>query len=366
LEAATARFPGERSSFILTAVFIYPLLAGVILLLCWGVTSVLGLAFTGFPQRLLPHSVFAQVSPTPEIDSIDEFIKRRDQLNAKEIPILDRLVVMREIDGRVARLRGRTSGVLAAIGLALVSAAIVVLFAGRLTSLDAEAVSNVDRAKTELADATRNLSRLYQSQSLLQQLEMLKKQAELPNPTGELQKAITEKKKELDNIGNSYTFIAGGSYRDFFSTPVDLPSAASMIVVQQKEVENLRDILDQVLKKELLADRGYGDWRYIVATAITRVGVVLIIVFLVQILLGLYRYNTKLIAYYNSRRDLLTLWEGDQNALMPLDQVLAPPQIDFGKEPRHPLADLMKAFGGKLNSIAGGEVHPTGAQPNKS
>jgi hypothetical protein len=103
------------------------------------------------------------------------------------------------------------------------------------------------------------------------------------------------------------------------------------------------ELIDQAWKKDLESEHGYSDWRYIVATAITRVGVVLIIVFLVQILMGLYRYNTRLMTYYNSRRDLIALWEGKAEGLKVLDHVLSPPNIDFGKDPKHPLEDIIRA-----------------------
>lgn len=273
-------------------------------------------------------------------------MRLRANLNPKEHAALDRLTVMREIDERVDRLRSRTAVILAAIALALVAAAFVVLFAGRLTSIDAEAVSNVDRGKTELSEAVRNLTRLYKYQTLFQQLDILSKQSEATPSNSDLEKRLAEKKKDIDSLGGTFGF------RDIGSIPVDYNSASSMIAMQATEVASLRTLVDDALKKELLADHGYGDWRYIVATAITRVGVVLIIVFLVQILMGLYRYNTKLIAYYSSRRDLLTLWDGEQKALASLDQVLAPPQIDFGKEPKHPLEDVIRAVGGRLNHEA--------------
>jgi hypothetical protein len=74
-------------------------------------------------------------------------------------------------------------------------------------------------------------------------------------------------------------------------------------------------------------ERRFIDW----ATAITRVGVVLIIVFLVQILMGLYRYNTRLVTYYNSRRDLIALWEGKTEGLKVLEQLFTAPNINWAK-----------------------------------
>jgi hypothetical protein len=106
--------------------------------------------------------------------------------------------------------------------------------------------------------------------------------------------------------------------------------------------------LEKAWDKEITSERGYNDTRYLIATAITRVGVVLIIVFLVQILIGLYRYNTRLITFYTSRRDALQIWNLKETSLEKLQKVMAP-NVDFGKEPKHPLEDIIRAAGSKLN-----------------
>src|SRR5262249_16757744 len=116
----------------------------------------------------------------------------------------------------------------------------------------------------------------------------------------------------------------------------------------------MNELLDTAWAKEINLEHGYNDWKYIVATAITRVGVVLIIVYLVQILMGLYRYNMRLTTYYNSKRDLLKIWDGDLESLKRLDDTLGPPKFDFGKEPKHPLEDILKAAGSKMSSALSG------------
>jgi hypothetical protein len=44
-----------------------------------------------------------------------------------------------------------------------------------------------------------------------------------------------------------------------------------MIGEQNKRLEKLYELLDAAWTKELGSERGYSDWKYIVATAITRV-----------------------------------------------------------------------------------------------
>jgi hypothetical protein len=54
----------------------------------------------------------------------------------------------------------------------------------------------------------------------------------------------------------------------------------------------------------------------------------------------------------NAQQDLLSLWEGKGEGLKVLDHVLASPKIDFGKEPKHPLEDIMRAAGVTIQKTA--------------
>jgi len=299
-------------------------------ILSWLVTRV---SPTG--RNLLAAPAFVgEESKTGDLKSDDlrTAFQNRRSLKPDEILLADRVDVIDNINRRVERLVRRTQIILYAIGFALVSSAFIILFAGRLTSLDASAVSNIDRLKSDLQSETSRLSRLYQLQILYGQLDSAKSSA---TPTDKLQRQID--------------FL-----REDAMAPIDATSTTLLIEDQKKRVDGIDALLASAWQKELDSARGYSDWHYIAATAITRVGIVLIIVYLVQILMGLYRYNTRLIAYYNSRRDLLTLWDGKQRTLKSLDEVLSSSKIDFGREPKHPLEDLFRALGGKMNSLVSG------------
>jgi|GEM_PF-1065388 hypothetical protein len=79
-------------------------------------------------------------------------------------------------------------------------------------------------------------------------------------------------------------------------------------------------------------------------STILRIGVIGMLVFLTQILISLYRYNSRLIAFYGSRRDALIL--ADRQTLLnvgveKLSIMLLPSNFDFGREPRHPLQEMI-------------------------
>jgi hypothetical protein len=77
-------------------------------------------------------------------------------------------------------------------------------------------------------------------------------------------------------------------------------------------------------------------------STILRIGVIGLLVFLTQILISLYRYTSRLISFYGSRRDALLL-AGPQlpTDVEKLNAMLFPSNLDFGREPRHPLQEML-------------------------
>jgi hypothetical protein len=79
-------------------------------------------------------------------------------------------------------------------------------------------------------------------------------------------------------------------------------------------------------------------------STILRVGVIGLLVFLTQILISLYRYNSRLIVFYASRRDSLLLSGGERKATEEYVRIFYPANLDFGREPRHPFQELSSLF----------------------
>jgi hypothetical protein len=90
-----------------------------------------------------------------------------------------------------------------------------------------------------------------------------------------------------------------------------------------------------------------------VATAVTRFGVVLVVIFLVQILVGLYRYNVRLATNYTSLLYLITAWDGQPPSLDMLSKVVRPPEIDFGKMPRSAFEEMATILANKIGDQFG-------------
>jgi hypothetical protein len=80
------------------------------------------------------------------------------------------------------------------------------------------------------------------------------------------------------------------------------------------------------------------------STITTRLGSVLILLFLVQILVTLYRYNMRLAAFYDGRADaLILITSGDDFEFSKYSDFITPTNLDFGKLPATPFSHAMEA-----------------------
>ena len=85
----------------------------------------------------------------------------------------------------------------------------------------------------------------------------------------------------------------------------------------------------------------------VIMSTVARIGAVLLLIFGIQILVTLYKYNTRLAAYYDARADALELvGENDEHVLETLVRALSPESLDFSVLPQSPtrdIADLAKS-----------------------
>jgi hypothetical protein len=121
------------------------------------------------------------------------------------------------------------------------------------------------------------------------------------------------------------------------TTPASAPSA----VEEFKATATALQTSDKAIAVELAAMKSQDQTRHLISTIATRVGAVLILVFLVQILITLYKYNTRLANYYEARADAIELSIDEQGNILDtqlsrLLAVLAPDSITFEKDPEAP------------------------------
>lgn len=80
----------------------------------------------------------------------------------------------------------------------------------------------------------------------------------------------------------------------------------------------------------------------VISTLSLRIGSVFVLLFLVQILISFYRYNTRLANYYDARADVLQLISpSPEIKFETLVSALSPDVMDFGKMPATPTEQVL-------------------------
>jgi hypothetical protein len=77
-------------------------------------------------------------------------------------------------------------------------------------------------------------------------------------------------------------------------------------------------------------------------SSVLRVTTILLIAFLVQILVSLYRYNTRLASYYDARADAVLMTRFAGTEFDNLVELLSPDRFDFGRQPRSPMGNAVE------------------------
>ena len=147
--------------------------------------------------------------------------------------------------------------------------------------------------------------------------------------------------------------------RDAMSMKAQSRSLSTQIGILSKRLEYL-DKEKSTARASLLAHDANNDpgndpviTDRLIATSVTRFGVLIVAIYLVQILIDLYRYNTRTAAYYQAHADCLLFSGRDPEELAKLHKVLRP-DVNYGKLPKNPsvsndLKSLLRGIGAQLS-----------------
>jgi hypothetical protein len=95
--------------------------------------------------------------------------------------------------------------------------------------------------------------------------------------------------------------------------------------------------------EELKLKSGSQDIEGVIATSITRIGAVMLAVFLMQIFLSFHRYYMRLTNFYDSKIvRAKSIEDDDREGLKALINSLSIDGIDFGKEPSPPIDKIIE------------------------
>ena len=103
-----------------------------------------------------------------------------------------------------------------------------------------------------------------------------------------------------------------------------------------RQMKNIHSEISQMRTEQKSSkDTGFNE---VISSLATRIGAVFLLIFLVQILVTMYRYQVRLSAYYDARADAIELsGRSDVDSLERIISALSPERIDFGKTPKSPM-----------------------------
>ena len=111
------------------------------------------------------------------------------------------------------------------------------------------------------------------------------------------------------------------------------------LVAKQTEVVKQWELPHEVWTPSLVS--------VLVSAATLRIGITVLLVFLVQILVGVYRYALRLAAFYDARADALLLLRKDATVEVKIaeaSKLLSAEKVSFGPEPKTPIENGMDAL----------------------
>lgn len=275
---------------------------------------------------------FASTSTDMDVERVDVAPRKLSYVGTKP-PSEGREFVILQLAERAARLQQRSGYILIGIIFMLICAAIFIVFAGQITTLDVSGVKLVSLAQADVRTAEEELDRI--NSEIARKQESRKRAKELA--TKEL---ATKGEQRVEPTSEEASSDDEITKLKFEAKKEALKKANEVLLrVKEKQFEDDRQ-KDQASSQLLL-----------IQTSVTRFGVVLIMVFLVQILVSLYRYNMRLSAFYFGRADALVLLNKMPSELRTLVDVISPDKLDFGKPPRTPAEEaggLLQAWAGRV------------------
>ena len=261
---------------------------------------------------------------------------------------------------RARTLRSLAYTVLALVAGSLAGGVYLFVIAGELTSRDVAQIQretfqllreqvqqvapatsilldNLRAAATESADTARRLDELI--------FESTRAVSEFGLTAAAIRDSLDSEQPQLADQLNSFieplNENAPAILENLRATSEILPGMFSDLAAVSAELRNIVDQAPDALQTfTTSAIAEAPQLSALFSTLTTRVGALLILVFLVQILINLYRYNIRLAAYYDARADALEIFAAgtfEGISMMELVRILSPEEVDFGKAPQSPV-----------------------------
>lgn len=159
-----------------------------------------------------------------------------------------------------------------------------------------------------------------------------------------LRTAIDERDKidsRIDSVRKQLSELQVNSNSSSYLSEINLQNRLSRL---QEDYDYINDEISS-LKSERNGENNtngnaFSDKSFL-STASIRFGVTIIILFFVQVLVNLYKYNIRLSAYYEAKADALLISNGDLELFEKLSNNMSPNELHFGKAESTPIDKLI-------------------------
>ena len=237
----------------------------------------------------------------------------------------------------------RATTVLIIVIAVLVFTAAFIVFAGKIAQIGVSPIDPMAEMKSDRQDVEQRI--LLLNEKIEQEIASLSRfRAELsildgPKANMELKSNDREDTKSNDEIDFRIA--------DLRARIAERDAASELSTRELEQMLDRRKLFDDEIRlsRSVLlggtagADEGnvlfetFADPKLVVAAGLTRLGVLIVAIYLVQILINLYRYNTRVAAHYLASADALALANSDFEKMKRFHEALYP-NIHYEKQPR--------------------------------
>lgn len=243
-------------------------------------------------------------------------------------------LTIRRLRWRSRSLRHQATAMLVLISLTVAFGMLVVIFAGYLTSLDTSGsqLQLVDQhssaTRTRLEGAALNVDRKRNLLGAAQEAESKALDAS-PRDARQIRDAQALREQRAKELADAQAWL--------------MEARQALADADQVRLDALRHFLGLAGEKDAAFRSATKESSLLIASGITRFGVIAIVLFFVALLMGLYRYMSRLSAFYDGVADTLVLAGGDTKRASSLVAWIAPRAIDMEKPPSSPIQAIANA-----------------------
>ena len=246
-----------------------------------------------------------------------------------------KLELAKDLRARAAQQRIFSFYSMLGILLLVFVAVAVIIFAGYIANLDITG-TNINQIRSTVDSETVKLERFRESaldldNKIISRRSELHDKDELPAEEEEIEKldlGFERKDSIFKTLRSKQKRISG------------------RIASQEKTVEKLEDSFRDALKRSISgvtpAATGQEGLNLLIASGITRFGILFVMMFILQVLINLYRYTMRLSAHYLAQADALLLASNSDETLLKILPALMPTQVDFGRRPTTSVEELSR------------------------